>query len=168
MLELQSYSKWEENANCPVTIRIYVEGSRVSCYKFVTRAGKRSSLEIVFQRTWRTGRTTARVRYEEAERRSVRSPGSVVSPWPTRRDTVNGTEAKRARARRQPCLACQVEYNEEGGSGDDDRRRREFSGSHHDGGDISGRADRSILCSSTTVSGPPNASECFLCRVDDR
>lgn len=130
--------------------------------------GKRNSLEIVFQRTWRTGRTAARVRYEEAEWRSVRSPGSVVSPWPTRRDTVNGTEARHARARRQPCLACQVEYNEENGSGDNDRRRREFSGSHRGGDDISGRANRSILCSSTAISGPPNASGRFLCRVDDR
>lgn len=41
---------------------------------------------------------TVGVRHEEAERRSVRSPGSGVSPWPTRRDTVNGTEARRARA----------------------------------------------------------------------
>jgi len=112
------------------------------CYKFRGCTGKQSSLEIVFPRTWQTGRTTVRVRHEEAEWRSVRSPGSGVSPWPTCTDTVNGTEVNRARVL-VVNLACQVEYDEKSGSRGDDRRcRREFSWSHRNNDILTERTGR--------------------------
>lgn len=163
MLELQSYSKWDENANCPVTLRIYVERPPdLSCYEF---RGARSSLEIVFPRTWRTGRTTTRVRHEEVERRSVRSPGSGASPWPTRRDTVNGNEAC-------PCSSTTLASRARIQRGGWKWRRRSSSSRIFLVSSQRRRcfreADRSILCSSTTVLGPLNASGHFPCRVDDR